>query len=188
MSILSLSISAKHTFSKSTVDSIILLKDLGIEGDCHKGTTVQHRSRLSIKPAPQNLRQVHLVPVEILSERQLRPGDLGENIATEGLDLLGMSTGTKLRFYDEGDEAADRDVENNESMPALVLTGLRNPCPQIDNFRNGLKESFIVRDAERKIVGRKAGVMATVERGGILRKGMKILVEDPAQVSPLIPV
>lgn len=162
-----------------------LIPGLGVEGDAHLGSTVQHRSRLHIKPPPPNLRQVHLITAEIFDEvasvssPPVQPGDLGENVTTQGIDLKGLSQGSKLRFM----SAPDDDAKMN--APTLVVTGLRNPCPQIDKFRAGLKEKLLVRDDSRQIVGRLAGVMATVETGGEIAPGMRILVEEPAIRLPL---
>jgi hypothetical protein len=205
MSIHSLSLSPTHVFSKALQQSLTLIPDLGIEGDCHYGATVQHRSRLHIKPPPKNLRQVHLMDWGILQMLDVKPGDLGENVTTEGIDLLALGEGTRLHFLSskcrqEGrpmssnengshhavetgiSEAANSNRQHNLSTgdhPTLVVTGLRNPCPQISHFRKGLQESFIVRDEERKIIGRKAGIMSTVEVGGVIEIGMKIVVEKP---------
>ncbi|KAJ0420237.1 pyruvate kinase-like protein [Aspergillus carlsbadensis] len=178
--ILSLSTSSEHTFSKTAVPSITLIPGLGIEGDCHAGVTVQHRSRLHITPPPANLRQVHLIPIEILEEisanlsdderrKILEPGALGQNITTRGIDLLSLSMGTELHFVD-----ASNQTESPSAV--IVLTGLRNPCPQINKFQSGLQERFVVRDAERKIVGRLAGVMATVRVGGVVTTESRIRV------------
>ncbi|KAK2882624.1 hypothetical protein FQN49_000163 [Arthroderma sp. PD_2] len=172
MSVLSVSVSGSHNFSKTPVSSITLVPNLGVKGDSHFGETVQHRSRLHIKPPPQNLRQVHLMPNEVLTGVAIKPGELGENVTTGGIDLLYLSKGTKLRFVDQNSAAA--------SGPVVAVTGLRNPCPQIDKFRDGLKEHFVVRDASRTIVDRKAGIMGTVEVGGDIRPGMNIVVEAPA--------
>lgn len=153
---------------------------------------------------------MHLIPKEILDERSVKPGEIGENITTVGIDLLALSRGTKLHFLppspatsspshlDEGgkeeeeegrssgdgeggDGAKDyyykRDGDGDHAV--VVLQGVRNPCPQIDRFRPGLKETFLVRDEERRIVRRLAGVMGTVERGGVVTVGMRIVVEEP---------
>jgi MOSC domain-containing protein YiiM len=191
--ILSLSTSTQHTFSKTAVSSITLIPGLGIEGDCHAGATVQHRSRLHITPPPANLRQVHLIPIEILEKvsaglsddeknRVMEPGALGQNITTRGLDLLSFSVGTELHF----DDASNPD---GAAGAVIILTGLRNPCPQISKFQPGLQERFIVRDAERKIVGRLAGVMATVKVGGVVTTGSRIrAVAPPGEHVALGPV
>ncbi|EEH04596.1 MOSC domain-containing protein [Histoplasma capsulatum G186AR] len=190
MSVLSVHASATHSFSKPRVPSITLLPGLGVRGDAHAGATVQHRSRLHISPPPPNLRQVHLMHVEILDAAgddggdggdggsgggKLRPGDLGENITTRGIDLLSLGKGTRLRFVGGGEEEEGGDGDGAE----VVVTGLRNPCPQINRFRSGLVEKFVVRGPDGRIVARKAGVMGIVERGGVVRPGMRILVERP---------
>ncbi|KAL4745157.1 hypothetical protein BDW72DRAFT_211740 [Aspergillus terricola var. indicus] len=190
--VLSLSASKAHTFSKSPVSTITLIANYGVQGDCHAGTTVQHRSRLHIRPVPANLRQVHLMPIEILQRvsdglsadettRLLSPGALGQNITTQGVDLLALPVGTELRFVNDGDGG-------DENGPVLVLTGLRNPCAQINRFCPGLQERFLVRDAKREITGRLAGVMSTVRVGGEVRAGMGIAVVRPKKHVPLGPV
>ncbi len=210
MSVHALSLSTQHTFSKQSAPSLNLIYDLGVEGDCHLGETVQHRSRLKIRPPPKNLRQVHLMDLEILEALSVKPGELGENVTTEGLGLLGLGTGTKLHFLAPGAAHASTDgqagaVDATEARsetnglgsqqapdstapdsvsavdhPILVVTGLRNPCPQISHFRTGLQEHFLERDEERKIIARKAGIMTTVEVGGAVEVGMSIVVEPPA--------
>ncbi|KAL4812934.1 pyruvate kinase-like protein [Aspergillus spinulosporus] len=190
--VLSVSTGKAHTFSKSPASSITLIANYGVQGDCHAGTTVQHRSRLHIRPAPANLRQVHLMPIEILQRvsgalssdektRLLSPGALGQNVTTQGVDLLGLSVGTELRFVSGGNGGG-------EDGPVLVLTGLRNPCAQINKFCPGLQERFLVRDAKREITGRLAGVMSTVRVGGEVRAGMGIVVVRPKKHVPLGPV
>lgn len=109
----------------------------------------------------------------------LRPGDLGENITTSGVDLKALGRGTKLRFVPAAGGTG------SGPGPTVVVTGLRNPCPQIDKFRAGLKEKMLVRDASRTIVGRLAGVMATVESGGVITPGMKIVVEKAGTFAAL---
>jgi MOSC domain-containing protein YiiM len=180
MSVHALAKSASHDFTKGLVPQFTLIIGHGVEGDCHSGTHVQHRSRLHIQPPPPNLRQVHLIPKEILDEFGIGPGDIGENITTEGIDLLALGVGSKLHFL-----PADGDGDMDEPHPIIVIQGLRNPCPQIDKFKAGLKEKFIVRDEERTIVGRKAGVMGTVDMGGVVEKGMRIVIERPEECLPL---
>ncbi|OCT53698.1 hypothetical protein CLCR_10831 [Cladophialophora carrionii] len=201
MSVHALSFSAQHSFSKQSSNTLTLLPDLGVKGDCHCGETVQHRSRLKIRPPPKNLRQVHLLDLGILDELNVKPGDLGENITTKGLKLLELGTGTRLHFMspaamangttggDLGDSGlgsgsvlsvATRERSEAVDHPVLVVTGLRNPCPQINHFRSGLQERFIERDEQRTIVVRKAGIMSTVEVGGVIEVGMRIMVEQPA--------
>lgn len=179
MSVVAVSRSPTHNFSKPNLSSIELVAGYGVQDDCHYGTTVQHRSRLHIKPPPANLRQVHLIHKEIFDEiyeidgRQhdkLNAGDLGENVMTSGIDLLSLGEGTRLHFV--------RDAElMSEEHAVIAVRGLRNPCPQIDKFRAGLKEHFIKRDKNGSIVERLAGVMCTVEEGGSVAPGMLIKVE-----------
>ena len=167
-----------HNFSKPAQDSIRLLTGLGVEGDAHLGVTVQHRSRVARDPSQPNLRQVHLMHAELhdeLSEagHPVAPGDMGENITTLGVDLLGLPTGTLLRI---GDEAV------------VQVTGLRNPCPQIDNFQPGLLKQVVGRDEAGNVV-RRAGVMGVVINGGEVRPGDPIEIElAPEPHRPLEPV
>jgi len=169
---------ARHRFSKPIFDVITLLEGLGVEGDAHAGATVRHRSRVARNPAQPNLRQVHLMHVELFAELAaqgftIAPGDMGENVSTRGLDLLGLPTGTVLRL------GGDAEIE---------ITGLRNPCVQLDRFRPGLMAATLVRDAAGGLV-RKAGVMAVVRRGGVVRAGDGISVLlPPTPHRPLAPV
>lgn len=183
---ISVAVCSDHTFSKPQVDSITLLEGLGVEGDAHCGVTVQHRSRLHIKPPPPNLRQVHLIHSELFSEFEsvlgpdgkpyiVKPGDLGENITTSGIDLLALGVGTKLHFLDPG---TGEDVEG-KNHPVVTVTGLRNPCPQISKFQEGLQEQCLVRNASREIVERKAGIMTTVDIGGVVKMGARIVTVKP---------
>ncbi|EXJ64257.1 hypothetical protein A1O7_00593 [Cladophialophora yegresii CBS 114405] len=198
MSVHALSFSAQHNFSKQSSNTLTLLPDLGVKGDCHCGETVQHRSRLKIRPPPKNLRQVHLIDLEILDELKVKPGELGENITTKGVKLLELGAGTRLHLMSpaatatgtgttgsdlkDGGPGAGIVQERSETAghPVLVVTGLRNPCPQINHFRSGLQERFVERDEQRAIVVRKAGIMSTVEVGGAIEVGMRIVVEQPA--------
>lgn len=158
-----------HRFSKPILPSIRLLTGLGIEGDAHCGETVKHRSRVKVDPTQPNLRQVHLIHEELFGELaagsfSLRPGDLGENITTRGIDLLALPVGTRLQLGAE----------------ALVeITGLRNPCIQIEAFRPGLLKAVLGRDADGNLI-RKAGIMAIVLEGGEIRPGDSIGVTLPA--------
>lgn len=163
--VMSVSLSPVHEFRKDPVDSIQLIEGLGIEGDAHYGKTVQHLFRVRQDPSQPNLRQVHLIQGELLRDLGLQPCDIGENITTEGIDLLGLGRGTKLHFG-----------EGRGKNAVVEITGLRNPCHQIEKFRPGLQEKFIVRDRKRIIVGRKAGVMGVVISGGEVRKGMNVTV------------
>ncbi|KAB8079752.1 pyruvate kinase-like protein [Aspergillus leporis] len=187
--VLTVTTSSAHSFSKNAVPSIKLIPGYGMEGDCHAGESVQHRSRLHIKPPPANLRQVHLIPMEVLTQisstmpseemknQVLTPGALGQNVTTDGIDLLSLGVGTELHFVE--------DVPGSDGEAVLVITGVRNPCPQIDKFQPGLKERFLVRGEDRRIVKRLAGVMTTVKQGGIIKPGMRLVVCEPSHFVPL---
>ena len=127
------------------------------------------------------------MPNEILEDLAVKPGDVGENITTTGIDLLALARGTRVHFL-PASPALDGDVpglDRTLAHPIVRITGLRNPCPQIEKFKSGLQEKFIVRDEERKIVHRKAGVMGVVEVGGTVKPGMLLKVEEPLQFDPL---
>ena len=167
-----------HRFGKPLRDSITLLPGLGVAGDAHCGAAVQHRSRIAKTPGAPNLRQVHLIHAELFDElRQAgftaAPGTLGENITTRDIDLLGLPRGVRLRV----------------GKALIELTGLRNPCRQIDdNVGPGAMQAVLARDAQGNLV-RKAGVMAIVLAGGEVRTGDSIQVEFiPATFAPLQPV
>lgn len=173
--VLSVSSDDKHRFTKPRRESITLVAGLGVEGDAHFGATVQHLSRVRRDPAQPNLRQVHLMHRELFDEldADVAPGDLGENITTEGVDLLGLPRGAVLRL---GPDAV------------VEVTGLRNPCVQIDRFEPGLLKQVVGVDAEGRTI-RKTGVMAVVLAGGIVRPGDAITVELPIGTGePLTPV
>ncbi len=160
---------SSHGIGKDTVAVIELRAGHGVLGDVHAGTTVQHRSRLGIDPAPPNLRQVHLIASELHDELQARgfdvaAGHMGENVTTRGVDLLALPTGTRLAL------GADAVVE---------LTGLRNPCRQLDGIQAGLMNAVLRRDEERQLV-RRAGVMAVVVASGEVRAGDTVGVTVPA--------
>ncbi|PZS14927.1 MAG: MOSC domain-containing protein [Pseudonocardiales bacterium] len=167
-----------HRFSKQPTDAIRLLAGLGLAGDAHAGTTVQHLSRVRRDPSQPNLRQVHLIHSELHDELrthgfEVAPGDMGENVTTRGVDLLGLSTGTRLRL---GEHAV------------LEVTGLRNPCVQLDRFAAGLLEAVLDRAPDGSVI-RKAGVMSIVIAGGEVRAGDAISVEAPdGSHRPLQPV
>jgi MOSC domain-containing protein YiiM len=166
--VIAVSRDATHRFSKQACDSIHLRAGLGVEGDAHYGTTVQHRSRMARDPSQPNLRQVHLIHAELFDELRaagfdVAPGQIGENITTRGLDLLTLPTGTHLLF---GDDAA------------VALTGLRNPCVQLNRFQPGLMAAVLGRDAAGDLV-RKAGVMGIVLADGTVRPGDVIRVVLP---------
>jgi len=176
--VVAVSRAAGYGFSKEVAaEGIVLVGGLGVAGDAHSGETVKHRSRVAVDPSQPNLRQVHLIHAELLDELAGRgftvaPGDLGENILTRGLDLLGLSTGTLLRI----------------GGAEIKVTGLRNPCAQIERFQPGLLAAVLGRDADGALV-RKCGVMAVVREGGTVRAGDVIDVTPPAGAhSPLAPV
>lgn len=156
-----------HGFSKDPVDAVTLVTGHGVEGDAHAGATVQHRSRVH-DPVP-NLRQVHLLHVELLRELDVPPGALGENLTTEGLDLLSLSAGTLLRV---GPSAV------------LSVTGLRNPCVQIERYRSGLLDRVRLRRPDGTL-GRLTGVMSVVLADGVVRPGDAVVVSPPAVHVPL---
>lgn len=185
--VISVSRSPVHEFSKDAEDSIKLIRGLGVEGDAHYGEKVQHLFRVKQNPDQPNLRQVHLLQSEILNELDLKPCDLGENVTTEGIDLLGLGRSTKLHFVDDNDEIirSARTAGAIGKHAVVEVTGLRNPCYQIDKFRKGLKESFIVRDEERNIVGRKSDVMGVVVVGGDITPMMRIVIEKPENFEAL---
>jgi MOSC domain-containing protein YiiM len=161
--------SPTHNFSKASAPAIRLIAGLGVEGDAHAGETVKHRSRVARDPTQPNLRQVHLIHAELHDELRaagfdVKPGDMGENITTRGLDLLSLPTGTRLRIG---------------SAALIEVTGLRNPCLQLDQFRTGLMQATLDRDAAGNLI-RKAGVMAVVLSDGTVRAGDAIEVTLPA--------
>ena len=166
--VLAVAASATHGFSKPQLPRIRLLAGLGVEGDAHCGVTVKHRSRVARDPSQPNLRQLHLIAEETLSDLaaagfRVAPGDLGENVTTRGLDLLALPRGARLRL------GADAVAE---------VTGLRNPCHQLDDFRPGLMRALIGRGADGEVL-LKAGVMAVVVAGGEVAAGDAIAVELP---------
>jgi len=165
------SVSPGHTMTKPNADAIRLLEGLGVEGDAHNGTTVKHRSHARRDPTRRNLRQVHLIHSELHDELAARgfpgiaPGEMGENVTTAGVDLLGLPVGTKLRL---GDEAV------------VEVTGLRNPCAQLDGIRPGLMKATLDRDDAGNVV-MKSGIMGVVLAGGEVRPGDPIGVELPPE-------
>lgn len=169
---------ARHELVKPNTERIRLLAGLGVEGDAHAGVTVKHRSRVARDPTQPNLRQVHLIHAELHDELQqadfeVAPGQMGENVTTRGVDLLGLPAGTRLHLG-----------------PAAVIEvqGLRNPCAQLDSIQSGLMAATLGRDAEGNVI-RKAGVMATVVEGGEVAPDDPIRVEYPPEPHrPLEPV
>lgn len=155
--VVALSLNSAHTFSKMNVSEIQLIEGMGVKGDAHMGKTVKHRSRVALDPSQPNLRQVHFLHSEVLkglADRQfiLKPGDIGENITTEGLYLLALPKGTQL-FIGE---------------TILEVTGLRNPCMQLEAFQQGLLSAFLDKNQDGTLF-RKAGIMAVVLKGGRIK-------------------
>ena len=169
--------SAAHDFIKPNQESIRLLTGLGVEGDSHSGETVKHRARVAVDPSKPNLRQVHLIHMELYAELQaagfaMSAGQMGENITTQGVDLLGLPTGARLRIQDA----------------VVEVTRLRNPCYQLDNFRSGLTKATLDHDEQGNLI-RKAGIMGIVLSGGQVSPGDTISVELPPEPhQPLEPV
>jgi MOSC domain-containing protein YiiM len=167
-SVVAVSRSGSHTFTKSNQSAIRLVAGLGVEGDAHLGETVRHRSNVRKNPAQPNLRQVHLVHEELQEELRaagfaVSPGTVGENITTRNVDLLTLPTGTRLHL---GDAAI------------IEVTGLRKPCRQLDGYQQGLTAAVLGRDAEGNPLY-KCGVMAVVIAGGEVRPGDAIGVTLP---------
>jgi MOSC domain-containing protein YiiM len=166
--VVAVSLGGRHGFSKQPRMWITLLAGLGVEGDAHMGTTVKHRSRVARDPNQPNLRQVHLLHSELLEELDARgfalgAGQIGENILTSRVDLLGLPTDTILRIG---------------PVAAVRVTGLRNPCVQLDRFKPGLMAATLDRDASGQLI-RKAGIMAVVVTGGEVRPGDRLDVVLP---------
>jgi len=157
----------RNGFSKSAMDTICLIQGQGVEGDAHSGPFVRHRYLARRQPRLPNLRQVHLIPSELFEALRnagydLHPGDLGDNIATAGLDLETLPMGALL---DLGSEAC------------IELTGLRTPCVLIDRFRTGLKRQMVC--SEPVAPRFRCGVMSIVRTGGRLAVGDPIRVRLP---------
>ena len=168
--VIAVSRSSTHTFTKPKQDCIRLIPGLGVEGDAHLGETVKHRSRVARDPSQPNLRQLHLIHAELHDELQtagfvISAGQMGENITTRDVDLLKLPTGTLLHL---GDTAV------------VKVTGLRNPCVQLDHFQTGLMAAVLGRDEHGTLI-RKAGIMAIVLAGGEVRPGDLITVELPPE-------
>lgn len=164
------SLSASHVFSKSNQESIKLLAGIGVEGDAHSGKTVKHRSRVAKDPSQPNLRQVHLIHAELHDELLAKgfnifAGQMGENITTKGINLLKLPSDTLLHI---GNDAV------------IKVTGLRNPCAQLDRFQPGLMTAVLDKDEQGNIV-RKAGIMSVVIATGVINIGDRIQVEFPPQ-------
>lgn len=166
--VIAVAMSAVHTFSKPVVPTIVLLKGLGVEGDAHQGVTVKHRSRVKVDPTQPNLRQIHLIQGELHDELQLAgfnvaEGTMGENITTRGIDLLALPRGARLCLG---------------SNAVVEITGLRNPCVQLDNYQRGLTAAVLGRHPDGSLL-RRAGVMGIVVEGGPVSAGDAIRTELP---------
>ena len=176
--IIALAKDGTHRFSKEPCASITLIEARGVEGDAHAGLLVQHLSRMAKNPGAPNLRQVHLIHAELFDQLAVkgfavRPGQLGENVTTSGIDLLGLSRGTRLRL---GEQAL------------IEVTGLRNPCHQIDGLAKGLMTATLDTAPDGSLV-RKCGVMAVVVTGGVVHVGDGIVLESvPLGFEALEPV
>jgi MOSC domain-containing protein YiiM len=163
------SLNRVHLFSKSNQESINLLTGIGVEGDAHAGATVKHRSRVARDLNQPNLRQVHLIHAELHNELKTKgyhilPGQMGENITTRGIDLLGLPTNTRLFI---GEEAV------------IQVTGLRNPCTQLNSFKTGLMTAVLDKDGKQGNIIRKAGIMSIVIANGVVRAGDNICIQLP---------
>ena len=161
--------SATHSFSKPTVDSVELVEGVGVAGDAHSGSTVQHVHQLRKEPDRPNLRQVHLIHAELLDDLaaagfDVAPGELGENLTTRGVDLLALPLGTRLRV----------------GTAVVTLTGLRSPCRQIEGFRPGLLTQVLRKTADGE-VEQLTGVMAVVSQAGTVRPGDPVSIELPPE-------
>ncbi|GAA3019862.1 MOSC domain-containing protein [Streptomyces fulvorobeus] len=158
-----------YSFSKRNRTGITLLAGLGVQGDVHAGETIRHQFRMRYEPRLPNLRQVHLIHEELFDELAAKgftvtPGQLGENVSTRGIDLLGLPTGALLRL---GEEAV------------VEVTGLRNPCAKINDFRRGLLQEVFELDAATGEFVFKCGIMGVVRRSGAVHPGDTVHVELP---------
>ena len=166
--VIAVSRSPRHSFSKRPELMIHLIAGIGVEGDAHSGPTVKHRSRVARDPAQPNLRQVHLIHAELFEElseqgHTVNPGELGENITTTGIDLLSLPRGTRLHLG---------------TSAVVEITGLRNPCVQIERFQSGLLAAVLPRGTNGDVI-RKTGVMSVVIRDGYVMPGDSISVYLP---------
>lgn len=165
--IIGLACDSEHRFSKRPCATLRLIAGLGVEGDAHVGVLVQHLSRMAKQPTAPNLRQVHLIHAELFDELAVAgfsvgPAQLGENVTTRAFDLLGLSQGTRLKL---GAEAV------------IEITGLRNPCHQINGLAPGLMQAVLDYAADGSLI-RKSGVMAVVITGGLVAVGDGIQLQS----------
>ncbi|MEO0883314.1 MAG: MOSC domain-containing protein [Pseudomonadota bacterium] len=168
--VVAVALSPGHTFSKPVCEQITLVEGVGVEGDAHAGKRVKHRSRVRVDPTQPNLRQIHLIHGELHDELvengfKVGPGIMGENITTRGLDLLGLPRGTKLHI------GTDAIVE---------VTGLRNPCQQLNDYQDGLTQAVLDRTPDGALI-RKAGIMGIVLKGGDVCVADTIRAEFPPE-------
>lgn len=176
--VLSVSLSPTHSFSKAAASAIRLLAGLGVEGDAHAGALVRHRYRVRKDPTAANLCQVHLLQAELFAELAqkgivIEAGQMGENVTSSGIDLLGLPRGTRLHL---GESAV------------VEVTGLREPCALMNKLHPGLMQACLARDADRGLI-RKAGIMSIVVCAGVVQPGDGIAVElPPGLPEPLSPV
>ena len=170
--------SGTYTMTKPNEASIRLAIGLGVDGDAHQGVKVRHRGRMALDPDQPNLRQVHLIHAELHDELRaagfaMEPGQMGENVTTRGVDLLALPTGTRLHLG---------------AHAVVEVTGLRNPCMQLDGLQPGLMAATLGRDDQGGLI-RKAGVMGVVRNDGEVRPGDAIEIELPPRPHrPLEPV
>lgn len=162
--------SATHTMSKPKVSSLTILKGLGVEDDAHQGITVKHRSRVARDPTQPNLRQVHLIHSELHDELRAKGfdisvGQMGENITTKDIELLDLPKGTMLHIG---------------KTVILEVTGLRNPCYQLDGIQQGLMQAVLDKDSQGNLI-RKAGIMTVVLASGKIFVGDEIRVQFPGE-------
>jgi MOSC domain-containing protein YiiM len=167
-SIVALHLSKGHGFSKQTVEEAELVAGVGVVGDVHAGPLVQHRSRVAADPTQPNLRQVHFIAIELFDlltnlGHKVSPGDLGENVTTKGVELHDLTVGSVIRL--------------GEST-LVAVTGLRNPCAQVEAFQPGLLKQVSFRDCDGALVPR-AGIMGVVLFGGIVRVGDRVEAQPP---------
>lgn len=98
-------------------------------------------------------RQVLLVDLDQLTTLGLKPGALRENITVAGLTLDTLPVGTRLKAGEV----------------LLEIVKACHPCSKLEDIRPGLKE------ASEGI----RGMLAVVERGGVLVEGNPIEVIEP---------
>lgn len=105
--ILAVCLSAEKHVQKDEVGEVLLLEDLGIEGDAHAGFGHRQVSLL----AEESVDKMRAKGLE-----NLRPGAFGENLVTRGMDLASLKVGDLLRVGEKvllevtqiGKECVDR--------------------------------------------------------------------------------